>query len=91
VFDEIYKTRSVTAPPASLDLGQPAVSVALSKLRHHFDEPAVCAHVQGMEPTPFGEGLVRPVRGVLEALDQVLGHRNEFDPATVAAHCFASA
>jgi DNA-binding transcriptional LysR family regulator len=35
-----------------------------------------------MEPTPFGEGLVRPVRGVLEALNLVLGHRNDFDPAT---------
>lgn len=82
VFDEIYKTRSVTAAAVALDLGQPAVSVALSKLRHHFDDPLFVRTSSGMEPTPFGEGLVRPVRGVLEALDLVLGHRNEFDPAT---------
>jgi len=82
VFDEIYKTRSVTGAAVALDLGQPAVSVALSKLRHHFDDQLFVRTSSGMEPTPFGEGLVRPVRGVLEALELVLGHRDEFDPAT---------
>jgi DNA-binding transcriptional LysR family regulator len=54
----------------------------LSKLRHHFNDPLFVRTSNGMEPTPFGEGLVRPVRGVLEALNLVLGHRNDFDPAT---------
>jgi DNA-binding transcriptional LysR family regulator len=82
VFDAIYKTRSVTGAAAVLDLGQPAVSVALSKLRHHFGDQLFVRTSSGMEPTPFGEGLVRPVRGVLEALDVVLGHRDDFDPAS---------
>lgn len=82
VFDEVYRTRSVTAAAVALELGQPAVSVALSKLRHHFGDPLFVRTSSGMEPTPFGEGLVRPVRAVLEALDAVLGHRNDFDPTT---------
>ncbi|MDK9704966.1 MAG: LysR family transcriptional regulator [Sulfuritalea sp.] len=82
VFDEIYKTRSVTAAAEALDLGQPAVSVALSKLRHHFGDPLFVRTSSGMEPTPFSEGLVRPVRAVLDALALVLDHRSEFDPAT---------
>jgi len=82
VFDEIYKTRSVTAAAEALGLGQPAVSVALSKLRHHFGDPLFVRTSSGMEPTPFSEGLVRPVRAVLDALEQVLGHRSEFDPAS---------
>lgn len=82
VFDEIYKTRSVTAAAEALELGQPAVSVALSKLRHHFGDPLFVRTSSGMEPTPFSEGLVRPVRAVLDALEQVLGHRSEFDPAS---------
>lgn len=82
VFDEIYKTRSVTAAALALDLGQPAVSVALAKLRHQLSDPLFVRTSKGMEPTPFGEGLVRPVRAVLEALDLVHGHRNEFAPAT---------
>src|SRR3990167_6476136 len=82
VFDEIYKTRSVTAAAQALALGQPAVSVALSKLRHTLGDPLFVRTSSGMEPTPFGEGLVRPVRSVLDALETVLGHRDDFDPAT---------
>jgi DNA-binding transcriptional LysR family regulator len=81
VFDEIYKTRSVTAAAEALDLGQPAVSVALAKLRQHFGNPLFVRTANGMEPTPFSDGLVQPVRGVLGALDQVLGYRSDFDPA----------
>jgi DNA-binding transcriptional LysR family regulator len=80
VFDEIYKTRSVTAAAAVLGLGQPAVSIALSKLRLHFGDPLFVRTSKGMEPTPFGEGLVAPVRTVLDALDVVLGHSEDFDP-----------
>ena len=72
----------MTGAAAVLDLGQPAVSVALSKLRHHFGDQLFVRTSSGMEPTPFGEGLVRPVRSVLEALDVVLGHRDDFDPAS---------
>ena len=82
VFDAIYRTRSVTGAATALDLGQPAVSVALSKLRQHYGDPLFVRTSKGMEPTPLGEGLVRPVRSVLEALDVVLGHRDAFDPAT---------
>ncbi|MBK9022180.1 MAG: LysR family transcriptional regulator [Sulfuritalea sp.] len=82
VFDAIYKTRSVTAAADALDLGQPAVSVALAKLRHHFGNPLFVRTSNGMEPTPFSEGLVQPVREVLAAVEKVLGHRGEFDPAT---------
>lgn len=82
VFDQIYRTRSVTAAAEALDLGQPAVSVALAKLRHHFGNPLFVRTSNGMEPTPFSEGLVQPVRDVLGALDQVLGYRSEFDPAS---------
>lgn len=81
VFDAIYKTRSVTAAAEALDLGQPAVSVALAKLRHHFGNPLFVRTSNGMEPTPFSEGLVQPVREVLAAVEKVLGHHGEFEPA----------
>ena len=82
VFDAIYKTRSVTEAAIALDLGQPAVSVALSKLRHHFGDPLFVRTSTSMEPTPFGDALVRPVRDVLDAMDVVMGQQNSFDPAT---------
>ncbi len=81
VFDEIYKTRSVTAAALTLGLGQPAVSIALSKLREHFGNPLFVRTSHGMEPTPFGEELVGPVRAALDALAVVLGHSKDFDPS----------
>ena len=82
VFNEIYKSRSVTAAAEALDMGQPAVSVALSKLRHQFGDPLFVRTSNGMEPTPFSEGLVQPVREALDAVEKVLGHRGEFEPAS---------
>ncbi len=81
VFDEIYKTRSVSAAAQALGLGQPAVSVALSKLRHQFADPLFVRTSQGMEPTPMGETLAQPVRQALESLRSVTHQRNSFDPA----------
>lgn len=81
VFDEIYKTRSVTRAADGLGLGQPAVSIALAKLREHFVDPLFVRTSQGMEPTPLAEGLLHPVREALDALERVSGHRNVFDPA----------
>ena len=82
VFDEIYKTRSVTRAAANLGLGQPAVSIALARLREHFDDPLFVRIANGMEPTPMARELAHAVRQALDALSQVFGHRIDFDPAS---------
>ena len=84
VFDEIYKTRSVTRAADALGLGQPAVSIALAKLREHFGDPLFVRTSAGMDPTPLGEELVRPIRAALDALGDALGHRSVFAPASSA-------
>lgn len=81
VFDEIYKTRSVSRAADALGMGQPAVSIALAKLRSHFGDPLFVRTSGGMEPTPLGEELVRPIRTALDALGLALGHRSAFAPA----------
>lgn len=87
IFDEIYKTRSVSRAAEALGLGQPAVSIALAKLRQHFDDPLFVRTSNGMDPTPLGEELVQPIRAALDALNEALGHRSVFAPAE-SAHCF---
>jgi DNA-binding transcriptional LysR family regulator len=82
VFDEIYKTRSVTRAAENLEIGQPTVSIALAKLREHFDDPLFVRISNSMEPTPMARELELPVRTALNALSQVFGHRIDFDPAT---------
>jgi DNA-binding transcriptional LysR family regulator len=87
VFDEIYKNRSVSRTAEALGLGQPAVSIALGKLRQQFADPLFVRTAAGMKPTPLCESLVAPVREALEALDRVLGQRLDFDP-TRSTRCF---
>jgi DNA-binding transcriptional LysR family regulator len=82
VFDAIYQSHSVSAAAVALGLGQPAVSVALAKLRAHFGNPLFVRTSRGMEPTPFAQGLARPVRAALDALALVNAHETAFDPAT---------
>lgn len=82
VFDEIYKTRSVSRAADNLGLGQPAVSIALAKLREHFADPLFVRIANAMEPTPLACELELEVRTTLGALERVFGHRSEFDPAT---------
>lgn len=87
VFDEIYKTRSVSRAADALGLGQPAVSIALAKLRQHFGDPLFVRTSNGMDPTPLGEELVQPIRAALDALNEALGHRSVFAPAE-SERCF---
>lgn len=82
VFQAIYRTRSVTQAADALGLGQPAVSVALAKLRRRFNDPLFVRTSGGMEPTPHGESLAGPVKAVLDALEAVGAQRDVFDPAT---------
>ncbi|WP_119157884.1 LysR family transcriptional regulator [Caldimonas tepidiphila] len=80
VFDEIHKTRSVSRAAEALGLGQPAVSIALAKLREHFGDPLFVRTSAGMEPTRLGEELAGPMREARSALERALGHRSGFEP-----------
>lgn len=90
VFDEIYKSGSVTRAAINLGLGQPTVSVGLAKLREHFGDPLFVRTSGGMGPTPVGEELVAPIRAAIEALETALGHQASFDPRTATrSFCIA--
>ncbi len=81
VFHEIYKTGSVSRAADKLGLGQPAVSIALGKLREHYKDPLFVRCAKGMVPTPLGDELLGPVRSAIDALELALGYCSEFDPA----------
>ena len=68
VFEAIHKTRSVSRAADALELGQPAVSIALGKLREHFSDPLFVRTSGVMEPTPLAEELLQPIRKALDAL-----------------------
>ena len=55
IFDEIYKTGSVSRAADRLGIAQATASIALNKLRNHFGDPLFCRTSRGMEPTPHAQ------------------------------------
>lgn len=81
-FCEIARTGSVSRAAETLGLGQPAVSIALARLREHFGDPLFVRVGASMEPTPLARELGQPMRRALAAIDEAFGHRSRFDPRT---------
>ena len=82
VFDAIYRERGVTKVAVLLNLTQPAVSNALSRLRQTFDDRLFVRTPEGMVPTPVADSVVRDVREALALLGNSVGVNARFEPAT---------
>ncbi|MBA9948212.1 MULTISPECIES: LysR family transcriptional regulator [Burkholderiaceae] len=82
VFDEVYRTASVSRAAENLDLGQSAVSMALAKFRRHYNDPLFVRTSEGMQPTRLADDIVGPIREAMSALKLTLLHRTTFDPLT---------
>jgi DNA-binding transcriptional LysR family regulator len=80
VFDAIMRERSVTRAGQRLGLSQPAMSHALTRLRHMLKDELFVRSPNGMMPTPRAEQLATPIRIALDGLQQSL-EPIEFDPA----------
>lgn len=84
VFDEIYKTASVSRAAERLGIAQATASIALNKLRLHFGDRLFIRTALGMQPTPFATEIHPELRDVLATLERTRASRARFDPATAA-------
>lgn len=84
VFEAIYSERSLTRAGETLNMTQPAVSNALSRLRAAFGDPLFVRSGRGMTPTPAAEALAQPVREALLRLRSGLDQQMRFDPKTAS-------
>lgn len=82
VFDEIYRNCSLSKAADRLGLTQPAISLALAKLRRHFDDALFVRVGNIMKPTPQAEGMLPNVQAAIAAMERALSYRLSFDPAT---------
>jgi DNA-binding transcriptional LysR family regulator len=87
VFDAIKRERSVTRAGHRLGLSQPAMSHALTRLRHMLKDELFVRSPTGMMPTPRAEQLATPIRSALDGLQQSL-EPVQFEPskATTTFH-----
>jgi len=82
VFQEVYRERQISGAARRLGLSQSAVSNALARLRRLFGDELFVRTGQGMQPTPFAEGLAEPVGAALAQVTLALNRRSGFDPLT---------
>jgi DNA-binding transcriptional LysR family regulator len=81
VFDLLLRLQSVTRTAEALGISQPAMSLALNKLRSAFGDPLFVRASRGLSPTPRAEQLAIPVRQVLEQIRNDVLRQPSFDPA----------
>src|SRR4029077_14724997 len=80
VLEAIYSAGGVTRAAEKLNLSQPAISHALSRLRRSFNDPLFSRHGQALMPTPLTRGLIEPLRRSLRGLSALLSEAGHFDP-----------
>lgn len=81
VFDTLFAQRSVTAASEKLGMTQPAVSLALGRLRHVFHDPLFVRAGGSMIPTSRAMELAQPIHEALRLVEGAFAPA-PFDPTT---------
>jgi DNA-binding transcriptional LysR family regulator len=85
VFEAIYSEGGVSRAAEKLNLTQPAISHALSRLRQLFDDPLFLRDGRGLAPSALTRDLIGPLRQSLHSLGAVLDGAGHFDPRETEA------
>jgi DNA-binding transcriptional LysR family regulator len=80
VFSLLVSERSVSRVALKLNQSQPAVSVALKRLREVFGDPLLVREKGGMVPTEKALSLLPHARSALAEVEQMLVRPDAFDP-----------
>lgn len=81
VLDALLREGSTVRAGQRAGLSQPAVSAALSRLRHALNDPLFVREGRGLVPTDFARTLEAPLRDALDQIEQMLAGPGAFDPA----------
>ena len=82
IFFEIYNHNSVSKAADKLEIGQPTLSIALNKLREHFNDPLFIRIENKMQPTELSLQIYPLVVEILNKLKLVQNYNLAFDPLT---------
>lgn len=81
-LDALLSERSTTRAAKRLNLSQPSVSNALSRLRVYFQDDLLTRVGHRLVPTTLGESLRDPVHDLVTRTSATLDRRAGFDPRT---------
>ncbi len=79
-FDALWRERNVTRAARRLNVTQPAVSNALSRLRETFGDELFIRTPSGVDPTERCSEIAIDVREALRHVERTLASHDSFDP-----------
>ncbi|WP_117235329.1 LysR family transcriptional regulator [Vibrio maerlii] len=82
-FLVVYQEQNTRKAAERLFVSQPAVSQALQKLRHHFNDDLFVKVHGGLQPTYFCEQLATKITPHLDGLMTAVNLSSEFDPKEI--------
>jgi DNA-binding transcriptional LysR family regulator len=80
VFDEVFRTRSISRAAEHLGIAQASASAAIQKLRDHFGDPLFTRTPAGMQPTAYASEIRESIAMVLDLLTKARHSHAQFDP-----------
>lgn len=83
-LDALLAEQNVSRAGKRLGLSQSAMSGSLARLRKLFDDPLLVRVGRELTLTSTAQGLVTPIRDILNRIEQTVEQRPEFDPATAS-------
>ena len=78
----LYDELSVSRAARLLGMSQPAVSMALRRMRETFDDPLFIRVASGVAPTPRAHAIIQAARPLVARLQEDLLKGQTFGPAT---------
>ncbi len=82
VLDALLREQSTVKAGQRLNLSQPAISAALSRLRAAMNDPLFVRQGQRIVPTEYARSLEIPLKRLLDDLAELLSAPLTFDPLT---------
>ncbi|MCF7505925.1 LysR family transcriptional regulator [Vibrio sp. L3-7] len=76
----VYQEKNTRKAAERLFVSQPAVSQALQKLRHHFNDDLFVKVHGGLQATSFSEQLINEITPHFDGLMTAVNASNKFDP-----------
>ena len=80
-LDHLLHLRSVSGAAERMNMTQPAMSNALTRLRGYFGDPLLLRVGRRLDLTPRAEALKESVRDVLARVEWTLAATSQFDPS----------
>ncbi|MCB1405255.1 MAG: LysR family transcriptional regulator [Rhodobacteraceae bacterium] len=80
LFEAIYSAGNISRAAQVLDMNQPTVSNALTRLRTQLDDPLFVRDGKGVRPTERAEAIIAPIRRALQDIHSIGNREVAFDP-----------